>query len=189
MGGFFRGFNWGFNKFKNGYVDVSHGLIRKAVVGVLILAAFMGADLLVGRKLPTSFLPDEDYGFLFLSVQLPPAASLERTDEVTRKIEAILANTPGVQTYTTIDGFSLLTRVSTTNNAFLFCQSQALGRENRLPILRPRPSWRTSIASCSPRCRRPIAFVFSPPAIPGIRQRRRILVLAARPQRRLGRRS
>ena len=120
MGGFFRGFNWVFDKFKNGYVDVSHGLIRKAVIGVLILAAFLGADLLVGRKLPTSFLPDEDYGFLFLSVQLPPAASLERTDEVTRKIEAILANTPGVQTYTTIDGFSLLTRVSTTNNAFFF---------------------------------------------------------------------
>ena len=90
----------------------------------------MGADLLVGRKLPTSFLPDEDYGFLFLNVQLPPAASLERTDEVTRKIEAILAKTPGVQNYTTIDGFSLLTRVSTTNNALLFCQSQALGRED-----------------------------------------------------------
>ena len=130
LGGFFRGFNWGFNKLKNGYVDVSHGLIRKMVVGVLILAGFMAADLLVGRKLPTSFLPDEDYGFLFLSVQLPPAASLERTDRVTRKIEAILAKTPGVQTYTTIDGFSLLTRVSTTNNALLFCESQALGREN-----------------------------------------------------------
>src|ERR1039458_4955846 len=120
MGGLFRGFNWGFDKLKNGYVDVSRGLIRKAVVGFLILAAFMAADLLVGRKLPTSFLPDEDYGFLFLSVQLPPAASLERTDTVTQKIDTILANTPGVQTYTTIDGFSLLTRVSTTNNAFYF---------------------------------------------------------------------
>ena len=59
----------------------------------------MAADFLVGKKLPTSFLPDEDYGFLFLNVQLPPAASLERTDAVTRKIEAILANTPGVQNF------------------------------------------------------------------------------------------
>src|SRR5712671_3520248 len=120
LGGFFRGFNWGFDKLKSGYVDLSHGLIRKAAVGVLILAGFAFLDASVGRKLPTSFLPDEDYGFLFMNVQLPPAASLERTDAVARKIEGILAKTPGVENYTTIDGFSLLTRVSTSNNAFYF---------------------------------------------------------------------
>src|SRR5712671_2174178 len=120
LGAFFRGFNWGFDKLKSGYVDLSHGLIRKAAVGVLILAGFAFLDASVGRKLPTSFLPDEDYGFLFMNVQLPPAASLERTDAVARKIEGILAKTPGVENYTTIDGFSLLTRVSTSNNAFYF---------------------------------------------------------------------
>ena len=54
LGAFFRGFNWGFDKLKSGYVDVSHGLIRKAAVGVLILAGFAFLDASVGRKLPSS---------------------------------------------------------------------------------------------------------------------------------------
>src|SRR5262249_60036112 len=91
-----------------GYVNLSRGLIRKAVIGVLILAGFALADGLMGKRLPASFLPEEDYGFLFLNIQLPPAASLERTDEVSRKIEAILKESDGVQYYTTINCFSLL---------------------------------------------------------------------------------
>src|SRR3954468_16305153 len=75
MGSFFRGFNWVFEKFKNGFVGVSHGLIRKAAVGIALLLVFVALDWSVGRKLPRSFLPDEDYGFLFMNVQLPPAAS------------------------------------------------------------------------------------------------------------------
>jgi HAE1 family hydrophobic/amphiphilic exporter-1 len=166
IGGFFRGFNWVFDRFKNGYVNVSHGLIRKGVVAVLILAAFMAADLLVGRKLPTSFLPDEDYGFLFLSVQLPPAASLERTDKVTRKVEAILANTPGVQTSTTIDGFSLLTRVSTTNNAFFFVNLKPWS-ERTSPHLEAKDIMANINRQLFAQVPEAIAFVFSPPAIPG----------------------
>ena len=166
MGGLFRGFNWGFDKLKNGYVDVSRGLIRKAVVGFLILAAFMAADLLVGRKLPTSFLPDEDYGFLFLSVQLPPAASLERTDTVTQKIDTILANTPGVQTYTTIDGFSLLTRVSTTNNAFYFINLKPWSERTdaNLEATAIMANINRQLFSQVPEA---TAFTFNPPAIPG----------------------
>src|SRR5271168_3249442 len=120
LGSFFRTFNSGFDKAKAKYIDVSQGLIRKAVLGMIILACFFVLDVVVGGRLPTSFLPDEDYGFLFLNVQLPPAASLERTDAVARQIESILAKTPGVKDYTTIDGFSLLTRVSTPNSAFYF---------------------------------------------------------------------
>ena len=120
LGAFFGRFNKGFDNVQSRYVNVSHGLIRKAVVAMLILGCFFVLDVAVGRKLPTSFLPDEDYGFLFMNAQLPPAASLERTDAVTHKIDDILAKTPGVQSYVTIDGFSLLTRVSTTNTAFYF---------------------------------------------------------------------
>ena len=61
---------------------------------MLVLACFVLLDASIGRKLPTSFLPDEDYGFLFLNAQLPPAASLARTDVVARKIQAIVSNTP-----------------------------------------------------------------------------------------------
>src|SRR5260370_1300082 len=75
-----------------------------------------------GRALPTSFIPEEDQGFLLLSVQRPAAASLERTEAVAKKVEGILAKTDGVKSFATIVGFSLLTRVSSTYNAFMFIQ-------------------------------------------------------------------
>src|SRR4029079_360819 len=83
---FFGVFNRWFEKATRGYISVSRGLICKAVIGVLILAGFALADGIVGTRLPTSFLPEEDYGYLFLNIQLPPAASLERTDQVSRKV-------------------------------------------------------------------------------------------------------
>src|SRR5213593_1013340 len=109
---FFTAFNRGFARATLGYVSVSRGLIRKMAVGLLILG---GVALLaggVGRRLPTAFIPEEDQGFLLMNVQLPDAASLQRTNEVTRKIEEILSRTEGVRATTTNNGFSLLTRTS-----------------------------------------------------------------------------
>src|SRR6185295_3371048 len=120
LGRFFGSFNRVFDKVMHGYLNWSHALIRKAIVGVLILAGVTLLDALVGRHLPTGFLPEEDYGYAFLNVQLPPAASLSRTDEVLQKIEGILGQTDGVQSYNTIGGFSLLTRTSATYQGFFF---------------------------------------------------------------------
>src|SRR2546428_3828276 len=119
---FFAIFNRVFERATQGYVKWSHGLIRKAFVGVAILAGFIVVDGVVGRKLPTSFIPEEDQGFLFANVQLPAAASLERTDAVARKVENVLAKTEGVKAFNSIIGFSLLTRVSSTYSAFMFIQ-------------------------------------------------------------------
>jgi hydrophobic/amphiphilic exporter-1 (mainly G- bacteria), HAE1 family len=166
LGAFFRGFNAGFNKLRNGYLGVSRGLIRKAALGMVILACFFVLDTLIGKKLPTSFLPDEDYGFLFMNVQLPPAASLGRTDQVARKVEAILAKTPGVQDYSTVDGFSLLTRVSTTNSAFYFVtlkpwtERTTSGLESNAILANINRQLIAQVPEA-------IAFAFSPPAIPG----------------------
>ena len=103
-----------------GYVDGSHFLMRKVVVGILILAGFYVVDGLIGKKLPTSFLPEEDYGYFFMNVQLPAAASLARTDQVLHKIEGMLSKTEGVKDYNTISGFSLLTRISASYQGFFF---------------------------------------------------------------------
>ena len=84
---FYAGFNQLFNVATAEYVNWSQGLIRKAIVAILILTGFTAAASLLGARLPTGFLPDEDYGYAFLNVQLPPAASLGRTDEVLKKIE------------------------------------------------------------------------------------------------------
>src|SRR5437660_3571575 len=119
---FFAVFNRVFERATQGYVRWSHGLIRKAVIGIAILVGFIAVDALVGRKLPTSFIPEEDQGFLFVNVQLPAAASLERTEAVAEKVENVLAKTEGVKAFNSIIGFSLLTRVSSTYSAFMFIQ-------------------------------------------------------------------
>ena len=161
---FFGGFNRWFEKATRGYVSLSRGLIRKAIIGVLILAGFAIADGLFGTKLPTSFLPEEDYGFLFLNFQLPPAASLERTDQVARKIETILKATDGVDSSTTIDGFSLLNRISVTYNGFFFVALRPWSERKHTSqeILK---SVNARLANEVPEA---IAFAFSPPAIPGL---------------------
>src|SRR5262249_21659314 len=162
FGLFNRSFAWA----TRGYVKVSHGLIRKAVIGVAILVAFIAVDGVVGRKLPTSFIPEEDQGFLFANIQLPAAASLERTEAVAKKVEAILAKTEGVSAYATIVGFSLLTRVSSTYSAFMFVQlkpwSQREGAALEARAIQQKIN--RALATQIPEA---TAFAFSPPAIPG----------------------
>jgi HAE1 family hydrophobic/amphiphilic exporter-1 len=109
---FFDGFNGYLHRTTHGYVHYSHRLIRKAAIPLVILAAFALLDGVLGKQLPSSFVPTEDYGYFFLNMQLPSAASLQRTDEVGKKIEAILSETEGVRYITNIEGFSLLSRVS-----------------------------------------------------------------------------
>jgi HAE1 family hydrophobic/amphiphilic exporter-1 len=161
---FFGAFNRWFAKATHGYVSLSRGLIRKALVGVLILAGFALVDGVFGRRLPTSFLPEEDYGYLFLNIQLPPAASLERTDQVSQKVEKILKETEGVQYTTTINGFSLLNRVSASYNGFFFVSLTPWGeRKHTAPEIVKIVNAR--LANEVPEA---IAFLFSPPAIPGL---------------------
>jgi HAE1 family hydrophobic/amphiphilic exporter-1 len=161
---FFGAFNRWFAKATHGYVALSRSLIRKAVIGVLILAGFALVDGVFGRRLPTSFLPEEDYGYLFLNIQLPPAASLERTDQVAQKVEKILKETEGVQYTTTINGFSLLNRVSASYNGFFFV-SLAPWNERKHTAPEIVKIVNARLANEVPEA---IAFLFSPPAIPGL---------------------
>ncbi|MEP7341095.1 MAG: multidrug efflux RND transporter permease subunit [Acidobacteriota bacterium] len=163
----FGGFNRLFTKATHGYVNWSHALIRKAVVGVLILVGFVVADGLIGSRLPTSFLPEEDYGYTFLNVQLPAAASLERTDMVLKKVEGILAKTEGVQYYNTIGGFSLLSRTSASYQGFFFIGLKPWEERHseELQVQGIVKSLNGALASQVPEA---MAFAFMPPSIPGL---------------------
>jgi len=161
---FFGAFNRAFTKATHGYITLSRSLIRKAVVGVLILAGFALVDGVFGRRLPSSFLPEEDYGYLFLNIQLPAAASLERTDQVSRKVEAILKDTRGVQYTTAINGFSLLNRVSASYNGFFFVSLDPWSEREQTA----QEIVKTVNARLSNEVPEAIAFAFSPPAIPGL---------------------
>ena len=161
---FYGGFNQLFTAATAEYVNWSQGLIRKAIVAILILTGFTAAASLLGTRLPTGFLPDEDYGYAFLNVQLPPAASLWRTDEVLKKIERILNETDGVAHTTTVAGFSLLTRTSAPYQGFSFVDFKpwAERKETAEQIIR---NINGRLAS---EVHEAIAFAFGPPAIPGL---------------------
>jgi HAE1 family hydrophobic/amphiphilic exporter-1 len=163
---FFALFNRVFDRSARGYVRWSHGLIRKPVIAVAILVAFIAVDGLVGRKLPTSFIPEEDQGYLLANVQLPAAASLERTEAVAKKVEGILARTEGVKAYSSIIGFSLLSRVSSTYNAFMFVQLKPWS-EREGTALEARGILRNLNRALAAQVPEATAFAFSPPAIPG----------------------
>lgn len=117
---FFDGFNRAFGRATDGYIRWSSALIRKSAFALIALVGFGIAAGVASGRVPVSFLPDEDQGYLFLHLQLPEAASLNRTDEACRRIEKILAETPGVQYTTTVEGFSLLSFVRTSYNGFFF---------------------------------------------------------------------
>jgi HAE1 family hydrophobic/amphiphilic exporter-1 len=166
LGVFFRGFNRVFGRATNGYVNLCHLLIRKSALAMLLLLAFAVAGGAIGSRLPTSFVPDEDQGYFYLNVQLPLASSLQRSDEVCRKIEEILARTPGVQTYNTIVGFSLLSNVNTTYNAFYFVTLSPWDERDPEGLTAPVIMGRLNrgLGELSDA----VAFAFPPPAIPGV---------------------
>jgi HAE1 family hydrophobic/amphiphilic exporter-1 len=116
----FGAFNRTFDKATNGYVSVSSLLIRKLILSVTLLCAVALAAFFIENRIPSGFLPTEDQGYFYLNIQLPDAASLQRTDAFTKKVEAVLKSTPGIQYYSTIVGSSLLTQTNATYSAFVF---------------------------------------------------------------------
>jgi multidrug efflux pump len=165
LGWFFERFNSGFGKVMHVYLVGSDVLLHKVVFSVLLLVVVALAAGFFGSRLPTGLLPEEDQGYFFLNVQLPTAASLQRTDDVAKKIEAILKDTPGVQTYNTVVGFSLLSFVNATYNAFYFVTLKPWGeRGSGLTadaILRNLNQRLAAVPDAQ-------IFGFPPPAIPGI---------------------
>ena len=164
-GKFFGWFNHLFGRATEGYVKVAALLIRRSGLALLVLLGFAAVAFLFAKTIPTSFLPDEDQGFFYVNVQLPKAASLQRTDEVCRKIEAILSQTPGVKHVTTTIGSSLLSGVQSTYSGFFFVTlkpwEERKSREEHYQEIKARLN--RELADLPEA----VAFAFSPPAIPG----------------------
>src|ERR1051325_3496086 len=161
---FFDGFNHGFEKVMHVYLVGSDVLLHKAIFSIVLLIVIAVGAGLFGSSLSRSFLPEEDQGYFFINVQLPIAASLQRTDATAKRIEAILKDTPGVQSYNTVVGFSLLSFVNTTYNAFFFVTLKPWSERPGLTAADIQHSLNQRLAGL-PEAQ---AFSFSPPAIPGI---------------------
>src|SRR5712691_11795446 len=163
---FFDWFNRVFERATEGYVRWSAVLVRKTVVVVVLLVAFGLAGGFFANRVPSSFLPDEDQGYAFVNLQLPNGASLERTTAAAANVEKILTSTPGVRYTTSVVGFSLLSYVRTSYNAFFFVTFKPWDeRTTRAEQFQAIKAHLNQELSKLPTA---IAFGFSPPAIPGV---------------------
>jgi HAE1 family hydrophobic/amphiphilic exporter-1 len=111
----FRLFNKAFDGTTSVYSFIVRGMVRRVAV---VMIVFMGLVVLTGWSfgtIPTGFLPTEDQGYAFANIQLPDAASLQRTEKVMKQIDEILENTPGVADRVSIAGYSLLSGTNGSN--------------------------------------------------------------------------
>jgi HAE1 family hydrophobic/amphiphilic exporter-1 len=166
LGRFFQGFNRWFTRATDGYVGICGFLIKKAGRSLLFLVIVGVAAVTFGVKLPGGFLPEEDQGYFYLDVQLPEASSLQRLDGTCKKIEEILRRTPGVEVFNTIVGYSILSQVNTTYNAYFSVTlkpwHERKKKEEKYAAIMARVNKELANLPSTQ------AFAFSPPAIPGI---------------------
>ncbi len=163
---FFEKFNLAFGRLTRFYVGTCTFLIRKSGLAVLLLVAFMGGAALLGGRVPSGFLPEEDQGYLFAALQLPNSSSLERTAVAAREIEAIARKTPGVESISSVVGFNLLSGVSTSYNSFFFISLKPWSE--RGSAAESLPAIKGHLQRALAGLPAGIAFVFPPPAIPGV---------------------
>jgi HAE1 family hydrophobic/amphiphilic exporter-1 len=122
LGTFFRGFNKVFDITTNGYVSGSRFLIRRGIITIGIVAVVIVGAGFFGRMIPAGFIPEEDQGILGVNVQLPPGASLERTSEVLKTIEAKLSKIHAIESYQTVGGYGVVTNTFQPNYGTLFAR-------------------------------------------------------------------
>jgi len=120
LGKFYGGFNKVFDVTTKGYVGVSRHLVRRGIITILIIAGVVVGAGFFGKRLPAGFIPDEDQGILGVAVQLPPAASAERTSALLARVEDILGKTEGVDSYQTIGGYGAVTSTYQQNFGTIF---------------------------------------------------------------------
>ncbi|HNU98308.1 MAG: multidrug efflux RND transporter permease subunit [Verrucomicrobia bacterium] len=165
VGAFFRWFNDTFDRFTHGYTAIVRFLVRKAARSMLLLVAAVGGILILSKLVPGGFIPDEDKGYLFLAVELPEGSSLQRTDAVLEKAEAIVMATPGVRSVVAVSGFNLLNSLNTPNAALMFIGLDDW-EKRKTPALQAGAiarQWNRTFFAFPPAR----IFAFGPPALPG----------------------
>ena len=162
---FFKLFNRGFDWVTQKYGRIVGGMVRKAAFSMLLLIVVVGGILILGRHVPGGFIPDEDKGYLFVAVQLPEGASLQRTDEVLKQVEEIVTKTHGVRSALGIAGLNILNSLNFSNTAMMFVGLEPW-EERKAPELQAKAiaqAWTKKFAAI-PGAR---AFAFGPPPLPG----------------------
>ena len=163
---FFRGFDRLFSKAENGYMGVVKGAVRRTALMLLLalgLVVFTGWQFV---SLPTGFMPTEDQGYILVHVQLPDAASQERTNEVLDKIDGILKQSGGVADWVIFGGFNLIDGTAASNNAVVFA-TLTPWEERTEPELQQEVILANMQGQFN-QIKESIVYAFLPPAISGL---------------------
>jgi HAE1 family hydrophobic/amphiphilic exporter-1 len=166
LGAFFRWFNRVFGRATDGYVGACRHLIHKAGFAFVLLGILVVGAGFFGSKVPGSFLPDEDQGYVFGALQLPDASSLQRSSEAAKQVEKIIMDTPGVENVSSVLGYSLLSGVQTTYSSFFFISFKPWDTRKT-----PETSYdgiKLHLARALSQVNSGLAFAFPPPAILGV---------------------
>jgi HAE1 family hydrophobic/amphiphilic exporter-1 len=164
---FYRWFNRVFESATEIYISIAKLILRRWIIGLALIALFAVGVVWLGKNVPSGFVPEEDQGYIMVNVQLPDAASLQRSDAAAKKIESILADTEGIFTYTTVVGYGLLSSSAATNNVVFFI-SLTPWDDRPEPALYARGIVQTLNGRFAREVPEAIAFAFGPPAIPGL---------------------
>ncbi|MEG9437845.1 multidrug efflux RND transporter permease subunit [Edaphobacter sp. HDX4] len=163
---FFNGFNHLFGRATDAYVSTSGWFVRKSVVAGIVILGLSALVLLIGKMLPGGFLPTEDQGYVFVNLQLPAGASLQRTTAAAASVENALHKVPGVQSVASVVGFSLLSQTQSTYTAFFFVSlkdwDERKSADEQFTVIQ------SNLARALGGIQQGIAFSFAPPAIAGL---------------------
>jgi len=165
LGKFFQWFNRTFDRATTGYGNFVTFLVRKATRSMLLLGVAVLGIWLLSKVVPGGFIPDEDKGYLFVALELPEGASLQRSDAVLKRVEEIVLNTEGVRSAVGVSGFNLLNSLNTPNAALMFVGLEDW-EERQTPELTAAAisqQWNRKFYAI-PEAR---VFAFGPPALPG----------------------
>ena len=164
---FFRAFNWSFDKLSSGYSWVVARLVRLAVVMLVVYAGIIAFGMNEFRKTPVGFIPALDGGYLITVTQLPPAASLARTDEVNRRAVELALEVPGVAHAVNIVGFSGATRTNAPNAGAVFVVLKPFDERARDPNQSAQAIQKALLAKFS-TIQDAMVLVVAPPPVRGI---------------------
>lgn len=106
---FINWFNNGFEKITGKYVQILNKIVARRIVTFGILAAFCAGIFFTNKVLPAGFIPNEDQGMIYAIIQTPPGATLERTNDVARKLQKICEETEGVESVSSLAGYEIMT--------------------------------------------------------------------------------
>src|SRR5258705_10889692 len=166
LGRFFAWFNRVFSRTTNGYVRGSGLLIHKSGFALVFLLLVAVGAVLLGKRIPTSFLPNEDQGYAYAAMQLPDAASLERSGDAAAKVEKALMDVPGVGGVTSVVGVNILNTTQNTYSTVFFITLKDWAERTN-----PDEQYTAILANLNRTMREVqegIGFAFPPPSIPGV---------------------